>query len=173
MKRSLFAAIALAAMTTAAAWAHDYSLGDLTIDHPWARPSAGAAANGATYMTITTKGKTADRLIEAASPVAGKVELHTHVIEGDIMRMRPVDAIDVNAGAPAVLKPGGLHVMLIGLKAPLKEGETFPLTLGFEKAGKVTVEVKVEMPSAPAGHDMGGHDTGAHDTGAHMDTKPH
>lgn len=157
MKRSLFSLIIMAALGASGALAHDYTLGDLKIDHPWARASAGAAANGAAYMTITTTANTPDRLIKAASPVAGKVELHTHVVEGDIMRMRPVQAIDVNVGEPAVLKPGGLHVMLIGLSAPLKQGESFPLTLSFEKAGSVTVEVAVEAADAGGFHDQGAH----------------
>ncbi len=159
MKRGLFALVTAAALTSAAlaAGAHDYTLGDLTIEHPWARASAGTAANGAAYMTITTKGNSADRLLEAASPVAAKVELHTHVIDGDVMRMRPVGAIEVNVGEPAVLKPGGLHVMLIGLKAPLQEGAKFPMTLSFEKAGTTTVEVQVEAAGAGGSHDKGAH----------------
>lgn len=159
MKRGLFALVTAAALTCTAmaAGAHDYTLGDLTIEHPWARASAGTAANGAAYMTITTKANSADRLLEAASPVAAKVELHTHVIDGDVMRMRPVKAIEVNVGEPAVLKPGGLHVMLIGLKAPLQEGAKFPMTLSFEKAGTTTVEVQVEAAGAGGSHDKGAH----------------
>lgn len=139
-----FAALAFAT----AALAHDYTVGDLKIEHPWARSSAGAAANGAAYMTISTSGAAADQLVKADSPVAGKVELHTHILDGDVMRMRQVNGITVNVGEPAVLRPGGLHVMLIGLKEPLKEGTQFPLTLTFEKAGTVTVQVDVQ--SAPS-----------------------
>ena len=141
---------------TSAAWANDYRLGDLAIDHPWAR-AAGASANGAAYMVISTSGATPDQLIGVSAPIAEKAELHTHIMEGDVMRMRPVKAIEVNVGEPATLKPGGLHVMLIGLKAPLKEGEQFPLTLTFEKAGSVTVEVAVEAAGASGYHDQGGH----------------
>lgn len=153
MKHRIFAlGAAVAALTIATAtFAHDYTLGDLKIDHPWARASAGAAANGAAYMTITTAGAAADQLVKAASPVADKVELHTHILDGDVMRMRPVSGITVNVGEPAVLRPGGLHVMLIGLKEPLKEGSQFPLTLTFEKAGTVTVQVDVEGASTPMG----------------------
>lgn len=153
MTRSLFAALALALLVPAAATAADVRLGDLSIEQPWARASV--AANGAAYMTIRTSGAEADRLIGAASPVATTVELHTHLVEGDVMRMRPVKAIEVNVGEPAVLQPGGLHVMLIGLKAPLKAGDSFPLTLTFEKAGTVTVDVAVTAPGAggePAPH---------------------
>ena len=98
--------VALAFVT--AAFAHDYTLGDLRIDHPWARASAGAAANGAAYMSIATTGTAADQLVKADSPVAGKVELHTHILDGDVMRMRPVSGITVNVGEPAVLaRPEG------------------------------------------------------------------
>lgn len=153
MKANLLVLAAAAILTaTSAVEAADYTLGGLTIDRPWARPSA--AANGAAYMTISTSGGTPDQLIGASSPVAGKVELHTNVVEGDVMRMRPVKAIEINVGEPAVLKPGGLHVMLIGLKAPLKPGERFPLTLTFAKAGSVEVQVDVAAGGPPA---MGEH----------------
>ncbi|MBL8658886.1 MAG: copper chaperone PCu(A)C [Rhodospirillales bacterium] len=156
MKFELSALALAAALSFApAAWAHEYKLGNLTIDHPWARASV--AANGAAYMIIGTSADTPDQLVAATSPAAGKVELHTHIVEGDIMRMRPVKAIEINPGEPAVLKPGGLHVMLIGLKAPLKEGEKFPLTLTFEKAGTVTVDVIVQGAGAGLPEHMGEH----------------
>lgn len=156
MKLGFPALTLTAALTLAsAAWAADYKLGDLTIEDPWGRASV--AANGAAYMVISTGGNTPDQLVAAASPVANTVELHTHIVEDDVMRMRPVTAIDVNVGEPAVLKPGGLHVMLIGLKAPLKEGATFPLTLTFEKAGTVTVDVTVRAVGAGVPEPMGGH----------------
>ncbi len=154
MRVKLFPALVAAAVLTATsvAQAAEYKLGGLTIDQPWARPSV--AANGAAYMMISTSGDTPDQLVGASSPVAATAELHTHVVEGDIMRMRPVKAIDVNVGEPAVLKPGGLHIMLIGLKAPLKPGEHFPMTLTFAKAGSVEVNVDVAAGGPP---DMGGH----------------
>jgi copper(I)-binding protein len=149
MRRLLQTFVAVAALTFAsAAAAKTYTLGALSIEDPWARATPGMAANGAAYMVITNAGQAADELVDAASPVAAKVELHTHVMDGDVMRMRPVRAIEVNVGEPAVLKPGGLHIMLIGLKAPLKQGETFPLTLTFAKAGTTTVEVVVQAPGA-------------------------
>ncbi|MFO1128225.1 MAG: copper chaperone PCu(A)C [Rhodospirillales bacterium] len=166
MYRSLFGVALAAAVTiaSAATAADTFTVGDIAIDHPWARASAGTATVGAAYMRISTKGATGDRLVGASSPVAGEAELHTHIAEGDVMRMRPVEGIEVEPGKPAELKPGGLHVMLMSLKAPLKEGETFPLTLDFAKAGKVTVEVAVQSVAAggPAGQpgdapQMGGH----------------
>lgn len=153
---SLLLATLLAVPGLAAAGEHEaYTVGPLTVADPWARASAGD--NGAAFMVITTKGKSADRLVSASSPVAKTVELHTHIMEGDIMRMRAVEDIPVSAAEPAVLKPGGLHVMLIGLKQPLKEGAEFPLTLTFADAGSVTVEVDVKSVAAGAPSDMDGH----------------
>ena len=93
-------------------------------------------------MTIETSGGP-DRLVAVASPLAGKVELHAHLHEGGVMKMREVEAIDVAPGKPAKLETGGLHIMIMDLKQPLKAGETIPLTLTFEKAGKVEVQVPV------------------------------
>lgn len=137
------AALGAVLLAAAAAAAHDYALGDLTIAHPWARASAGPARNGAAYLSVRNGGE-ADRLVAVAGDVAERVELHTHRTEGTVMQMRQVEAVEVPAGGTATLQPGGFHIMLIGLKQPLKEGERFPLLLTFEKAGAVTVEVKVE-----------------------------
>ncbi len=125
------------------AMAHDFKLKDLTIDHPWARATAGQAPNGAAYMTFTNDGKTADYLVGAASDVAKRVELHQHLMNDGVMQMRQVKEVQVAPGDPTVMEPGGLHVMLIGLKAPLKEGAHFPLTLTFKEAGEITVTVAV------------------------------
>jgi periplasmic copper chaperone A len=143
------AAATIAALLTlglaAPTLAHDYRLGDLHIDHPWARATAPQQPNGGAYLAITNAGTTADRLLEAESPVAERVELHTHDVDSEgVMRMRQVDAIDVPAGETTALRPGGLHVMLIGLEDRLVQGEQFPLTLVFEAAGPIEVEVTVE-----------------------------
>ena len=136
----------LAALLVAAAWpvqAHEFKVGDLQVDHPWARATAGNAPNGAAYLTVQNAGHHADRLVAAESPVAAKVELHTHTMDGGIMRMRRIDAVEVHPGEPAVFAPGGNHIMLLGLRKALKEGDEFPLTLTFANAGKVTVQVEV------------------------------
>jgi copper(I)-binding protein len=143
------AAALMAAAIAVAAQAHEFKLGDLLVVHPHARPSAGRT--GAAYFTVESRGA-ADRLVSAATPAAEKTELHSMTMEGNVMRMRQVEGVDVPAGGKAALEPGGLHVMLIGLKAPLKEGDKFPLTLTFAKAGKVDVEVIVEKPGAATGH---------------------
>jgi len=143
-------ACALVALTTALArpaLAHEYKLGDLTIIHPWARASIGHAKTGAAYVVIANGGSEADRLIAARTDVAAKARLHTHTLENGVMKMRRVDWIEVAPGKPAVLEPGGFHIMLMGLKAPLVEGETFPLTLTFEKAGTIEVMVKIQKPA--------------------------
>ncbi len=140
---SLAAALLVTALLSNLAAAADYTLGDLTIHKPWARASIGQAQAGAAYLTVMNKGSLPDRLIAAEGTVANRVELHTHMMDGGVMRMRPVKAIEVAPGEPAVLKPGGLHVMLMGLKAPLVKGESFPLTLVFEKAGRIEVDVPI------------------------------
>ncbi len=97
---------------------------------------------GAAWLTIRNAGGE-DRLVGAESPAAARVELHTHIHEGGVMMMRKVEGVDIPAGGEAALEPGGDHLMLFGLKAGLKTGDRFPLTLLFEKAGAVTVEVRV------------------------------
>src|SRR5207302_11463713 len=111
---------------------------------------------GVAYLTIVNTGTADDRLIAAATPVAEKAEPHSTVTENGVMKMRPVQAVDVKAGGKAELKPGGLHLMLTGLKAPLKEGGTFPLTLTFEKAGAIETMVKIEKAGAMGGAGMPG-----------------
>lgn len=135
---------------------HDAAVkaGDITIEQPFAR--ATPAKVGGVFLTLKNSGSAADKLLKAASPVAGNVELHTHIKDGDAMRMRAVENIPVPANGQTALEPGGYHIMLIGLKQALKEGGSFPLTLTFEKAGSVTVTVPVQKAGAPAA--SGGHD---------------
>lgn len=127
---------------------------DLAVEQPWARATPGRAPTGAAYLTLVNRGKDDDRLLGAASPVAAKAELHGHQTAtghaGHVMEMRPVAEVQVKAGQTVVFKPDSLHVMLVGLKAPLKEGERFPLTLRFAKAGEIQVEVPVGRAGAMA-----------------------
>ena len=151
MKKILCFVLTLAAAAlSVAARAQEFQHGGLLIVHPFARVSAGKT--GAAYLSIENRGKDADRLTAAASPVAASVELHEMKMDGSIMRMRQLPGVDLPAGGTVALQPGGNHIMLIGLKAPLKEGDRFPLTLTFAKAGTVEVEVIVEKPGAPTGH---------------------
>jgi len=139
--------------------AGEIKLGQLEIKAPWARASAGKAKNGAAYITqIINHGAAADRLVAVSSDVAMKTEIHNHIKDGGIMKMRKVDGVDVKPGHPAVLKPGGYHIMMMGLKAPLKMGDMFHVTLEFEKAGKIKVMVPIMKVGASSGpmmnHDM-------------------
>jgi copper(I)-binding protein len=126
---------------------HDTTIGTIVIGHPWAR-AAGANTNGAAYMTLRNAGPQADRLVSASTPIARTVELHTHIRDGEVMRMRPVADITIPAGQTVRLRPGGLHVMLIGLTEPLRQGATAPLTLRFERAGEATVQLEIQAAGA-------------------------
>lgn len=129
--------------------AADFTAGELRIEQPWARASATKTAKaGAAYFTVVNLGTEPDRLIGAATPLAKKAGLHNVVMDQGVMKMLPVAAIEVSPGEPAVLRPGGLHVMLMGLRAPLVEGEHFPLTLTFERAGSVEVRIMIQGPAA-------------------------
>ncbi len=132
-------------LLSAPAWAQQ-----VQIEGPFARPTIGQQRTSAAYMTIRTPGQ-ADTLLRASSPLAAKVELHNHIRDGDVMRMREVESIPIPAAGAATLAPGGLHIMLLELKQPLKTGDKVPLTLEFEKAGKVEVSAPVQMPTAGGG----------------------
>lgn len=132
----------------------------IAVEAPFARASAGPVRNGAAFLTLRNGSGEDDRLVAARAPVADRVELHTHLHENGVMRMRQVEAIEVPAGGTAMLKPGGDHVMLMGLKAPLQEGESFPLTLVFEKAGEITVDVTIGGVGAMQGHGGSRHNGG-------------
>ena len=148
-------AAALLITLSTQAQASDYKIGTLEIEHPWARASAGMAGAAGAFMEIENEGKVADRLLSATSPVAGMVQIHETRMKNNIMTMNHVMGIDIPADGKVKLKPGGYHVMLMKLAAPLKVGETFPLTLTFEKAGSVEVTVQVMKPGASGHkHDM-------------------
>ena len=124
---------------------HEFAVGDLIITHPWARVTATANVPGVGYLAIENTGTDDDRLLGAASPVVARVELHRTVIEDGIARMRPPpDGLALPAGAIIELAPGGYHLMLTGLTAPLTTGARVPLTLRFERAGEVAIEIVVE-----------------------------
>jgi copper(I)-binding protein len=126
------------------AGAHEVSRGKIILDHFWARTTVGTARPGVAYLTIINTGKTDDALIGIKTAVARRVHIHRTVREGGIMRMVPVERLPVPAGGRAVLQPGGTHLMLMGLKAPLELGDTFQVTLIFEKAGAVVSDVYIE-----------------------------
>ena len=142
-----------AALLAASALAQDAKIGNITVDHPWARATPGAVKNSAAFMVFDNKGA-ADKLISVTGDVAREIQIHSMITEAGVMKMREIKALDIPANGKAELKPGGFHVMLIGLKDGLKEGEKFPLKLKFEKAGELTVVVTAEKPGAQghAGH---------------------
>jgi periplasmic copper chaperone A len=120
--------------------------GDVRITNAWARATPGGAQTAAAYVTLVSSA--GDRLTGASTPAAQKAELHTMTMDGGVMKMRQVDSIDVPAGQTVTLKPGGYHIMLVGLTEPLKEGQTFLLTLTFAKAGTQDVVVTVQKVGA-------------------------
>ena len=154
MRMVCIAASLFAALSMTSADAHEATSKGVTVAHPWSRATPGASTVGVAFMEIKTAEGTADRLISAASPVAGRVELHTHIKDGDVVKMRRVEGIDIASGQSHVLKPGGDHVMLFDLKQPLKEGDLVKLTLVFEKAGAIDVEGTVEPAGAMGPHGM-------------------
>jgi copper(I)-binding protein len=118
------------------------ALAQLQIEKPWARATVPGAKVGGGYMTIRNAGA-ADKLVSASSPVAARVELHVHINDNGVMKMREVPGYDVPAKGSFELKPGGAHLMFMDLKRPLKEGEKLPVKLKFEKAGEVNAEFLV------------------------------
>ena len=126
------------------AFAEDYTLKNLRIDHPYARPTPPGATIGAVYFAIENLGGESDRLVRVATPVARAGEIHSMTMDGNLMRMRQIAALDIPAHATVTFNPGGYHVMLVDLKWPLAAGEMIPLSLTFEKAGTIEIAAVVE-----------------------------
>jgi copper(I)-binding protein len=147
--RHLAAFIAAVAIATPAV-AHEYKAGDLAIGHPWSRPAA-AGMNGAGYLTVMNMGSKPDVLIKVETSVAGKVEIHQGSMAGGVMSMKALpDGMPVPAGATATFAPGGNHLMMVRLKQALKDGDRIPVTLVFQRAGRVDVQFVVQAsPPAP------------------------
>ena len=122
--------------------------GDLEVDAAWARASIGTSRPGAAYFTVRNLGDEADRLTGLSSPVSAMPMLHETTLSEGVSRMAHVEAAEIPAGGELTLEPGGMHVMLMELTTPLKEGATFPLPLTFEAGGEITVEVPVFGPGA-------------------------
>jgi copper(I)-binding protein len=140
---ALFAVLALPAL------ALDYKLGAIEIGQPWARATPSTAEAGGGFLAITNTGTTLDRLIAVKSPAADKVEIHEMKMDGNVMRMREVEkGIEIPPGATVELKPGGFHIMFMGLKAPFAKDAKVPATLVFEKAGSIDVELLVQAMGA-------------------------
>ena len=142
---------ALVAILALPAFALDYKLGAIEIGQPWTRATPPTAESGGGYLVLKNTGTTPDRLIAVKSPAADKVEIHEMKMDGNVMRMREVEkGIEIPPGATVELKPGGFHVMFMGLKAPFAKEAKVPLTLVFEKAGSIDVDLMVQAMGAQA-----------------------
>ena len=157
-KPTCLAALTLTATLSAGtALAHEFQQDDVRVAHPFALPAPPGARNGAAYVDISVEGDTPAILVGATSPIGDKVEIHNMSMEGDMMKMRRVDELTIEPGEPLTMRPGGgYHLMLLGLQQPLEDGDSFPLTLEFEKRGELDVEVWVQ----PA--EQGSNDADAH-----------
>ena len=146
--------ICLGSLLALSAQAHGFAVGELVVRHPYAAPTLSGVQNGAVYFkSIKNAGKQADQLLSAKTQVAEKVEIHEMTMDGNIMKMRPLSSIEIPAGAEVSIakgNPNGYHLMLLGLKQSLKDGDRFPVWLTFKQAGEVKVEVSVQTPKAAA-----------------------
>ncbi len=149
---ALSRALALLAALIVASWAaggppaaaHGYGAGDLQVRHPWTRATPPGATVAAGYLEVRNSGQQPDRVVGASTPAAERVEFHVQVQEGDVLKMREMKDFGVPARQRLTLRPGGSHLMLIGLKQPLVKGGRVPLTLRFERAGELQIELEVQ-----------------------------
>jgi len=131
------------------------SMNTITVEQAWARATPGGARTGAAYMTLMNSGASADRLLSATTPVADQIQFHKETEDNGVSRMREVHSVEISPGGKVIFKPSEMHIMIIGLKQPLKEGQAFPVTLQFEKAGKIDVTVPVGKVGAMQHEDSG------------------
>ena len=149
--RCLAYTVVLASLFAAPARAQEVRAGDLVITQAWSRATPGGAKIAGGYLTIENKGTAADRLVGGSGEVAGKIEVHEMAMNNGVMTMRPLDkGLAIEPGQTVKLAPGGYHLMLFDLKEPLKQGDKVPITLEFEKAGKVAVSLDVQGIGAQA-----------------------
>ncbi|MGJ5178941.1 copper chaperone PCu(A)C [Bradyrhizobium oligotrophicum] len=161
--RSLLA-LALLLPVSPGAFAADVKAGDLVIVQPWSRATPGGAKTGAGYLTIENKGAAPDRLVAVSAEIAGRAEIHEMAVTNGVMTMRPLDkGLVIDPGKTVALAPGGYHLMLMDLKSPLKQGDKLPVTLEFEKAGKVAVTLEVQPVGAKGPGGEGGSMMKQHD----------
>lgn len=146
------AAVALSFVLAVPVFAHGGESKGTEVSHPWVRATPGGSKITAAFMEI--KSEAGDKLVAVKSPAAGRAEVHTHVMEADVMKMLRVDALEIAKGGAKLLKPGGDHIMLMDVKEPLKEGDLVKLTLTFETAGDIEVEATVEAAGATGPHGL-------------------
>ena len=139
--------LALSALlfVAAQALAHNYDKGDIEVRHPWSRATPPGATIGVAYMEIRNSGQQADRLVSVSTSVAKRVEMHVTQHEGEVAKMRQVQSFEIPARERHALRPGGAHLMLVELVQPLKTGERFTMTLRFERAGELEIELEVQQ----------------------------
>src|SRR5580692_7271907 len=167
MLRRFASAAVLSFMVAAPSHAQEVKAGDLVITQAWSRATPGGAKIGGGYLTIKNTGSAPDRLIGGSGDIAGKIEVHEMAMKNGVMTMRPLDnGLTIEPGKTVKLAPGGYHLMMFDLKSPLKQGDKLPLTLDFERAGKVKLSLDVQGVGAQAPAAA----SGAMDMD--MDTKP-
>lgn len=147
MKRSFLAIAAFLGWIGLASAQSSQATDTVSVTNAWARATAGKSKTGAVYVTLTDSGSP-DRLVAVSTPLAGMAQLHQTISVKGVMQMRPIDALPLESGKPVTFGPGGYHIMLMDLHHPLKRGDTFPLTLTFDRARPVTVQVRVAGPGA-------------------------
>jgi len=151
LSRMLTLAALSAAMFAAPVHADDVKAGDLVISQAWSRATPGGAKVAGGYLTIENKGTVADRLVSVSADIAGKAEVHEMAVDNGVMKMRQLDkGLLIEPGKTVKFAPGGYHLMLQELKGPFKQGDKVPVTLQFEKAGKVAVSLEVQAVGAQA-----------------------
>lgn len=152
----VFATLATLALSATLSLGHDYKVGTLEIAHPWAKATVTGQPVAGGFMKIVNNGTEPDRLIKVTSGVSDMIQVHEMKVENGVMKMGEIpDGLEIAPGATIELKPGGLHVMFMGIKTPFKDGESVKAVLTFEKAGDVEVEFKVE--AAKGAQDHGNH----------------
>ena len=160
MTAGLFGTLLLACLLAAPTRAEEVKAGDLVITQAWTRATPRGAKTGGGYLTIENKGTSPDTLLGGSADIAGSVQVHEMSMDNGVMKMRPLDkGLAIEPGKTVKLAPGGYHLMMMDLKSPLKQGDKVPVTLDFEKAGKVKVSLDVQGVGAQApagGGDMGG-----------------
>ena len=144
MRIHLLAAMAVALLITASATAAEYKTSSLTISDPWSRATPKGAQTAIGYMTIKNNGASPERLIGGSIEVAGQFQLHSMKMDGDVANMNELHSVEINPGQSVEFKPGGSHVMFVGLTRQLAKGEHIKGTLVFEHAGTVPIEYSVE-----------------------------
>lgn len=147
-------AVLIAFVVSGQAQAQTSAPSTIHVENAWARATPARAKTGAAYVAVINNGGIADRLLSATTPLAQEIQFHRETEDNGISRMRELRTVEIDPGVTVLFKPGDMHMMMVGLKQPLKKGETFPLTLTFEKAGKIDVTVSVAKVGAMHSGDM-------------------